>query len=63
MIVNIVIFFTVLSIVYLAKFLISFLVNFFSEEPKPMTLSKIDTVLIYLAVSYLITFIIRLPNV
>jgi hypothetical protein len=63
MITNIVVFFAILSLVYTLRFVVEFIIKFFSEEPTLMKLSKVDTVFLYFAISYLITFIIRWPNV
>lgn len=63
MMVNIIIFLMILSVLNLLRFIVEFLIKFFSEEPTIMKLSKIDTVLLYLSISYIITFIIRWPNV
>jgi hypothetical protein len=63
MMINIIIFLMILSSLNLLRFIVEFLIKFFSEEPTIMKLSKIDTVLLYLSISYIITFIIRWPNV
>jgi hypothetical protein len=63
MITNIIIFFAVLSVVYLLRFIVEFFIKFFSEEPTIMKLSKVDTVVLYFAISYIITFLIRWTNV
>jgi len=51
------IFFFVLSIIFLLKNVLVFGLKIFQSEPEPMGLTKIDTILIYLSLSYFITFI------
>ena len=48
----------VLSTIYVLRFCIEFLIKFFSEEPSILKLTKIESALFYLAVSYIITFLI-----
>jgi hypothetical protein len=60
---SIFVFFMVLSTIYLSKFIIEFLLNFFAEVPSPLKISNIDRIFLYLSISYIITFLIRLPNV
>lgn len=53
------IFLLILSIVYLTRYCVEFLLKFFSEaQPEPIKIDKIDRVFIYLSISYIITFII-----
>jgi len=48
----------VLSIVFCLRFIIEFSLKLFQEEPVPMKVGKTEEVFLYLAVSYIITFII-----
>jgi hypothetical protein len=63
MMVNILVFLLVLSLVYILRFVSEFIIKLFSDEPSIMRLSKVDKVFLYLTISYIITFIIRWPNV
>jgi len=63
MVTNILIYLSVLSTLYVLRFFVEFLMKLFSEEPSIMKLTKIESVFLYLSVSYLITFIIIWPNV
>jgi hypothetical protein len=63
MVTNILIYLSVLSTLYVLRFCVEFLMKLFSEEPSIMKLTKIESVFLYLSVSYLITFIIIWPNV
>lgn len=58
MIRHIEIYLLVLSSVYLFKFVIEFILKLKDENPKPIEISKINQIFIYLAISYVITFII-----
>jgi hypothetical protein len=60
---NILVFLMVLSIVYLLRFVSEFVIKLFSDEPSIMQLSQVDKTFLYLSISYIITFIIRWPNV
>jgi hypothetical protein len=60
---NILVFLMVLSIVYLLRFVSEFVIKLFSDEPSIMQLSQVDKAFLYLSISYIITFIIRWPNV
>ena len=51
-------FLLVLSLVYLLRFAIEFLLKLRDENPKPIEITKVNQVFIYLAISYVITFII-----
>jgi hypothetical protein len=51
-------FLLVLSLVYLLRFAIEFLLKLRDENPKPIEIAKVNQVFIYLAISYVITFII-----
>jgi len=63
MMTNVLIYFSILSLIYLLRFIFEFLIKLFSEEPSVMKISKYDEVFLYLSISYLITFIIIWPNV
>jgi hypothetical protein len=52
------IFLFVLSCIFLIKFVILFIYNLTQEDPKPMTITKTEKPLVYLAISYIITFLI-----
>lgn len=52
------IFLFILSSIYLLRFVIEFLVRFKDEVPKPMEISNVNQVFIYLAVAYVITYLI-----
>jgi hypothetical protein len=52
------IFFLILSIVFTLKFVVEFIVKLFQEEPVPMKISKVNEVLLYLSLSYIITSLI-----
>jgi VIT1/CCC1 family predicted Fe2+/Mn2+ transporter len=58
MIDKIIIFLLVLSSVFLFTFIFKFLLNLFSNEPKTIETSKIEIILLYLSISYIITHII-----
>jgi hypothetical protein len=48
----------VLSIVFTLRFVVEFIIKLFQEEPQPMEVSSVKEVFIYLALSYIITYII-----
>ena len=50
------IFLLVLSIIYLLRYVISFLVKLSEEEPTPIKISDISKIFIYLSISYIITY-------
>lgn len=51
-------FLMVLSTIYTLRFIIEFLMKLFAEEPTVMKLSNVEKTLLYLSLSYIITFII-----
>ena len=51
-------FFFVLGILYLTKFLIEFIVKLFQESPEPMKLSNVEQIILLVAFSYIITYIL-----
>jgi len=48
----------VLSIIYLTKFVLEFIVKLFQENPEPMKSSKVEQTLQLLSASYIITYIL-----
>lgn len=54
------IFFFILSTIFLLKHIIQFAMILRDENPKPMTVSKVNEVIIYVAISYIITFLITI---
>jgi hypothetical protein len=52
------IFLFVISILFSIRLIAEFTIKLFQDNPEPLVLSKIEQVLIYLAVSYIITFIL-----
>ena len=51
-------FFFVLGILYLTKFLLEFIVKLFQESPEPMKLSNVEQIILLVAFSYIITYIL-----
>lgn len=51
-------FFFVLGILYLTKFLLEFIVKLFQENPEPMKLSNVEQIILLVASSYIITYIL-----
>ena len=51
-------FFFVLGILYLTKFLLEFIVKLFQENPEPMKLSNVEQIILLVASSYIITHIL-----
>jgi hypothetical protein len=51
-------FFFVLSIIYLSKFIVEFTIKLFQENPEPMSLTKIEQIIQLVALSYIITYIL-----
>jgi hypothetical protein len=56
MINSVLLFLFFLSIIYTLRFLGEFLFKMFQEEPSPMKISKINEIILYFAVSYIITW-------
>ena len=52
------VFLFVISILFSMRLIAEFTIKLFQDNPEPLVLSKIEQVLIYLAVSYIITFIL-----
>jgi|LakMenEpi03Aug12_release.lakeMendotaPanAssembly.Ray.scaffolds.fasta_scaffold461206_1 hypothetical protein len=48
----------VLSIVYLTKFLLEFIIKLFQENPEPMKSSNIEQLFQLLSTSFIITYIL-----
>jgi len=51
-------FFFVLGILYLTKVLLEFIVKLFQENPEPMKLSNVEQIVLLVASSYIITYIL-----
>ena len=51
-------FFFVLGMLYLTKFLLEFIVKLFQENPEPMKLSNVEQIILLVASSYIITYIL-----
>lgn len=49
-------FLLVLSIVYLVRFAVEFAVKLTQDNPQPLEINKTETVFMYLAFSYIITY-------
>lgn len=58
MMLQIKLFFFVLGILYLTKFLLEFIVKLFQENPEPMKLSNVEQIILLVAFSYIITYIL-----
>ena len=58
MMLQIKLFFFVLGILYLTKFLLEFIVKLFQENPEPMKLSNVEQITLLVASSYIITYIL-----
>lgn len=54
------IFFFVFSIIFLLRYLVEFFIMLRDENPKPMAINKVTEIFIYVAVSYVITFLITI---
>jgi len=54
------IFFFVLSTLYCIRYLIEFFLNVQREDPVPMKVGKVNQILLYLAISYIVTSIIEI---
>lgn len=54
------IFFFILSIIFLLRYVGEFLLALRDENPKPMAINKIIEIFIYISVSYVITFLITI---
>ena len=52
------VFLFVISILFSMRLIAEFTIKLFQDNPEPLVLSKIQQVLIYLAASYIITFIL-----
>jgi len=56
MIEQIKLFLFVLSLVFTIRFAIEFVIKLVQDNPKPMSISKINQSLLYLTVAYIITY-------
>jgi hypothetical protein len=54
------IFFFVFSIIFLLRYAVEFLIMLRSDNPKPMTINKVTEIAIYVAVAFIITFLITI---
>lgn len=54
------IFFFVFSIIFLLRYIVEFFIMLRDENPKPMGINKITEIFIYVAVSYVVTFLITI---
>jgi hypothetical protein len=52
------VYFLVLSLIFLLKFIFQFVSKLRDENPKAMEVSKTEVIFIYLSLAYIITFII-----
>jgi len=52
------VFLFVISILFSLRLIAEFTIKLFQDNPEPLVLSKTEQVLIYLAASYIITFIL-----
>jgi hypothetical protein len=52
------VFFLVLSVIFLLKFIFEFIIKLKDEDPTPMSINKTDQWLLLLTISYIITNII-----
>ena len=50
----------IISLLYAIKNIVGFVIVLLQSDPKPFKLSKIETILLYFALSYVITYIIFL---
>lgn len=58
MIKEIELFLFILSIIYTIRFLFEFVIRLFQQEPVPMKVQKVEEIVIYLSISYIITYLI-----
>jgi hypothetical protein len=58
MIEQIKLFLFVLSVVFTLRFVSEFVLKLFQEEPQPMKINSVKETFIYIALAYIITFII-----
>lgn len=54
------IYFLILSIVFLLRYIVGFILRMRDENPQPMEINKVTEIFIYIAVSYIITFLISI---
>jgi len=52
------VFFFVLSIVYILRFLMEFVIRLFQDNPDPISIKKYEQYIQYFALSYIITYIL-----
>lgn len=51
-------FLLILSIIYMVRYLGEFIVKLLQDNPEPLEISKTETVFLYVAISYIITYIL-----
>jgi hypothetical protein len=54
------IFFFILSIIFILRYVIEIFLAIRSEEPRPININKIIEVFLYISISYILTFLIAL---
>jgi hypothetical protein len=55
---SVILFYFILSLVYLLSMTAGFLINLFSETPKPLDYDKFDKVFLLLSFSYVLTYLL-----
>ena len=51
-------FLLVLSTIYVVRFVVEFGIKLLQDNPEPLEISKTETVFMYMAISYIITYIL-----
>lgn len=51
-------FLLVLSIIYVVRFIAEFGIKLLQDNPEPLEITKTETVFMYMAISYIITYIL-----
>jgi hypothetical protein len=51
-------FLLILSIVYVIRFIVEFVFKLVQDNPEPLEISKTETMFMYMAISYIITYIL-----
>lgn len=51
-------FLLVLSVVYVVRFVAQFVIELIQDNPQPLELTKTETMFMYMAISYIITYIL-----
>lgn len=55
---SVALFYFILSNVYLISMIVAFLLNLFSENPKPVEYDKFDKVFLLISFSYVLTYLL-----